>query len=592
MARRSVLAGVLVVATACADDDGSSASGTSDGDSTQGQLHTTGESAPTSSVPSADAGSSGAIDSGDDPDDTGTSSTGTADPDVEGRAALIVLDDLDTPGVDELYRVDYVNGALTDPIRVSGPAGTNVVQPELSPNESMLVYRPFEAGAGSVEYAYALLDAGEAGPTGPVHQPPAPDDGLFAPPVVFADETMIAYYGAEDPASSGRLYIAEVTADGVQAPQIAVDPVAGAVAVISENENWLGFFRRVVEGDPLNGWIAPLSPIDLGGAVQVSDLDEPSQGILGELVFVPGDEALWYLADRDTDQVREIFFVDLSGAVPAAPVKVNDPLAPDETLQPVRLSPDRMQLAYFVGADLRGEIHAVRFADATVSAPDRLSTLGEQQAYPATITWSPDSRWLVYLAEHLQADALDVYAVDMTGAVPSEPMLVSTGGVVPESGPPSVFFDHGRGWMYVVASIDGELPEVYRSDLSGAMPGALQKVSADLPDGAWVPELVVPSHDANWALYYVEDGAASLWMVDVSGDEPGEAQLVHGPLERDEEISFFSRWSGDDSVIVYGTQSGASTPGPYYLVERDALTDPILVSDQPERLIVMDFVPR
>ncbi len=583
-------------AIACAGDDAGPASGTSGSDTTQGP--------PTSDAagPTSDASGVGpstgpdTVDSTGDPDDTGTetSATDTGEIPVEARVAVILLTDLDTPGVDELYRVDYVDGGLTEPSKISGPAGAGVVQPSLSPDESMLFYRPLDPEAATIEYEYVPLDAGQAGPTSPMHQAPAPDDGLYGPPTIFADETRIAYYGAVASDTGARFYLADVTADAVQAPEVAVelpDGLGGGGLILSASEDWVSFLRDPAPGGPTNGWIAPLSPLDPGGAVQVTDLDEPAQGMLSAPVFVPGDEALWYRADRDVDQLREIFFVDLSGATPAAPVKVNDPPAPGEDLQPVRLSPDRLQLAYFVGADLRGEVHVATFDGATVSTPQRVSTLGDQQAYPANITWSPDGRWLVYLAEHQQPDALDVYAIDMSGAVPSGPMLVSSGGVVPGSSAPELFFDDDGGWLYIGGEIDSDVPELYRCDLSGAMPGPVQRVSAEVgPAGAVLP-VVILSNDSNWALYFVDDGARSLWMVDVSGDQAGEAQRVHGRLSAGEEHGFFTRWSPDDRAILYRTQSDASPARPLYIVERDALTEPVLVAEDPEAVIVMDFLP-
>ena len=578
------------VLAGCAGDDtqaaeGTETEGTSADDapttnpmpSTSGP--TSGEDTSTSSDPDTTAGS------GTGPDETGTS---TGDPPVDGQVRLIITDDLETRGLDEVFRFDYADGTLDEPVKISGPAGDGVVQPSLSPMETMLFYRPLDSTGMTLEYEYIPLSDGEAGPTSPMHQAPAPDPGVYSRPVIFEDETRIAYWGTTGMMGPETIYLADVGAAGIEAPEIAINGPVGANINVGTTEEWLSF-RRDADG-ALNAFVIPINPLDPDGAMQVSDLDEGDQSTLGSPVFVPGDEAVWYRADRDVDQVDEIFFVDISGAMPAAPVKVNDPIPPGDDLQPVRLAPGGDKVAYFVGADLAGEVYLVTFDGTTVSMPVELSTLGDREAFPADMGWSGDGTWLAYLGEHEQAGALDLYIVDTSGAMPSSPMLVTAPGVIPDgSGVMAYRFDPTGQWLYVIASIDEEAPELYRSDLSSGMPDALQKVSAELPDGGFLPGTIILSHDAGRVLYHLDANPQTLWMVDVSGDKPGAAQLVNGPLEQDEEVSFSTWWSHDDSVILYRTQTGpGDAPRPLWLVERDELEMPILVADNPEGVVVLD----
>lgn len=538
---------------------------------------TGGEDTSTSSDPDTTAGSSSG------PDETGTS---TGDPTVDGQARLIITDDLETRGLDEIFRLDYADGMLGELTKISGPAGDGVVQPTLSPMETMLFYRPLDGTGTTLEWEYIPLTDGEAGATSPVHQAPAPDPGIYSRPVVFEDETRIAYWATTGMMGPEAVYLADVGAT-VEVPEIAINGPVGSDINVGTTEEWLSF-RRDANGAP-NAFVIPINPLDPDGAMQVSDLDEGDQSTLGSPVFVPGDEAVWYRADRDIDQVDEIFFVDISGATPSAPVKVNDPIPPGDDLQPVRLSPGRDKLAYFVGADLIGDIYLVTFEGTTVSMPVEISTLGDREAFPANIGWSDDGTWLAYLGEHEQAGVEDLYVVDTSGAMPSAPMLVTAPGVIPDGpGVMAYRFDPSGQWLYVIASIDEEAPELYRSDLSSGMPDALQKVSADLPDGGYLPGTIILSHDATRLLYHLDAAPQTLWMVDVSGDNPGEAQLVNGPLEQDEDVSYSTWWSHDDSVILYRTQTGpGDAPRPLWLVERDELEMPILVADDPEGVVVL-----
>ena len=588
MRRIGWIVGWVIALPGCAGDDTASTPET-ETDSTS-----TGDP-PTTSMSTTSAPTSGEDTTSGDPDTTAGSSTGPEDtdttttggPPVDGQARLIITADIETRGLDEIFRLDYADGMLSDPVKISGPAGDGAVQANLSPMETMLFYRPLDGTGMTLEYEYVPLVDGEAGPTSPMHQAPAPDPGVYSPPTIFADETRIAYWGTMGADEPEAVYLADVGATGIEAPVVAIDGPAGAGFNVGTTEDWMSF-RRDADG-ALNGFVIPLTPLDPGGAVQVSDLDEADQSLLGAPVFVPGDEAVWYRADRDVDQVDEIFFVDISGAAPTAPVKVNDPVDPGDDLQPVRLSPNRDRLAYFVGADLQGEVYVVTFDGTTVSMPTEVSTLGEREAFPADLGWSGDGNWLAYLGEHEQVGALDLYVVDMSGAMPSAPVLVTAPGVLPEGpGVMAYRFDANTDWLYVIASIDGEAPELYRTDLSSGSPDALQKVSGDLPADAFLPGTIILSHDSNWVAYHVDADPQTLWMVDVSGDEPGAAQLVNGPLEADERVSFSTWWSHDDSVILYRTQSDPDSPRPLLLVERDELESPIVVLEDPESVRVLD----
>jgi hypothetical protein len=569
------------------------ATGSSSGDSSTG-----GSSPPSTTMPGDDTSGDASSDGGTtDAETTGT----TGDSPAGGRASLILRDDLETPGLDELYRIDWIDGALTEPIKISGPAAEGIVQTQLSYSQSMLLYRIFDSAQMGSAWHSIPLDGGAAGPVSPVNQPPAPTFGAISEPDFFADESAILYFAASDTSGDdAAIYLAQVTDGVAEAPTIVVpEPTEGESLLsdssVSDSEAWLSYRRFAGESGPANAWIVPIAPLDPTGAVQVSDLDQPGQSA-STVQFVPGDQAVWYRADRDIDQVDEIFLVDISGASPSTPVKVNDPILPGQDLQPTRLAPDGTRLAYFVGEGLRGDVWMVTFDGATASLPVDVSTLGDMEAYPADIAWSPDGAWLTYSAEHEQADALDLYLVDMNGADPSAPMLVTQPGVVPGGGITAFRFDPTGAWLYVIAEIESEAPELYRSDLSSGTPGELQKVSGALVDGGFLPGTIVFSHDATRVLYHAtqdDPEVLELYMVDVSGATPGPSQKVNGPLAAGEELGFTAVWSGDDSAIAYRTVIGfgPEATSPLYITDRDALGTATLVSDDPEGFNVLGAVP-
>lgn len=572
------------------------ATGSSSGDSSTG-----GPSPSSTTMPGDDTSGSSSGDASSDGGTTDAETTGTTgEPALPGRASLILRDDLETPGLDELFRVDWIDGELTDPIKISGPAAEGIVGTQLSASQSMLLYRVFDSAQMGSAWHYVPLEGGVAGPVSPVNQPPAPTFGAVGQPELFADESALLYFAAADTSGTDEaLYLAEINAGGVEAPTIIVPtPPEGESLLsdssVSDSEAWVSY-RLLETNGPTNAWIVPIAPLDPGGAVQVSDLDQPGQSA-SAAYFVPGDQAVWYRADRDIDQVDEIFLVDISGGSPSTPVKVNDPVLPGQDLLPTRLSPDGTRLAYFVGEDLRGDVWLVTFDGATASMPVDVSTLGDMEAYPADIEWSPDGAWLTYSAEHEQADTLDLYVVDMSGAEPTAPMLVTQPGVLTEGGISAFRFDPSGAWLYVVASIEREVPELYRSDLSSGTPGELQKVSGDLVEGGFLPGTILFSHDGTHVLYHAtqdDPDVLELYMVDISGATPGPSQKVNGPLAKGEELTYSAAWSGDDSAIAYRTivGFGPEAPTPFYIVDRDAPAIATLVADDLEGFHMLDAVP-
>lgn len=358
------------------------ATGSSSGDSSTG-----GPSPSSTTMPGDDTSGSSSGDASSDGGTTDAETTGTTgEPALPGRASLILRDDLETPGLDELFRVDWIDGELTDPIKISGPAAEGIVGTQLSASQSMLLYRVFDSAQMGSAWHYVPLEGGVAGPVSPVNQPPAPTFGAVGQPELFADESALLYFAAADTSGTDEaLYLAEINAGGVEAPTIIVPtPPEGESLLsdssVSDSEAWVSY-RLLETNGPTNAWIVPIAPLDPGGAVQVSDLDQPGQSA-SAAYFVPGDQAVWYRADRDIDQVDEIFLVDISGGSPSTPVKVNDPVLPGQDLLPTRLSPDGTRLAYFVGEDLRGDVWLVTFDGATASMPVDVSTLGDMEAYP------------------------------------------------------------------------------------------------------------------------------------------------------------------------------------------------------------------
>ncbi len=553
------------------------------------------EATSTGQVPETTTGESPS--SGTD-DPTGLDSTGG--PPGVASMVMVINGDLDTPGLNELFRVDYIDGQLSPPLVLNGPTTTNLLPPELSASQRHLFYEAFAVGAPS-RYLHLPLDAdGNPGLEAPVNLPPAPDGGNFSSLVLNGDESRLYYRGV--PAGQGagpvEIYTAELTADSVVAPSVLVstNTLGGSLGVafeVSDDEAWVSFSHEDDITGATDAWIAPADTPAPAAALRISDLDQPWQSAASPH-FVPGSEALYYRADASFDGTSELFFVDLSGAQPSTPTRIHPPLPDNVSTNPLYPSRDGGRLAYFVGAAGAGDVWVVSFGDSTVSPPVRLSTLGDAEVWPADTQWSDDGRWLVYSATHEVAGTRDLYLVNMSGAQPSAPMLVAPGGLSAGSDIDGAAFSASGQWLYFVAAYGATVPQLHRVNVQGDVPGAPQLVSGPLPEGGTAVGTIVASHDEQWLTYHAIGGAADardLYIVDVSGDTPGAPVQVNPSAPQGESVSFDAWFSHDDTAIAYRSYIEATDTHTLDVVDLGALGQAVRVAGDVQAVEVLLLDP-
>lgn len=575
-----VVLGILaMIAGGCPEEptpaaDGSSTGGSGDGPSDAGSGTALGSS--------SDGVDETTVGTTIDPTTTDDSTTGV---ESSGQARFVVRERIPDNDYFDLVLHEYADGVLAAPQSLTPdlPAGGGVQFNGFADSGRAMAYCPFDPGQDALPCLAVDLASHPPGPGQSLVAGAVPADSLLAI-TTFVEATESFVFRAVDPAGvvPSSVFVAPFPGGELQLPQPAVEvgPTDGIDSTLRVRADgaWVGYVV-VPDTGPRNAFIAPLPDPDPGAAMMVSDLVDPALRA-SPPTFVPGQEVVLYTVDDampgPTDD--SLWFVDISGPMPSAPLRVDDPLADALDVRGPQIAPDGHALLYWVGVggELEGDLMLVDLSTGVPGPPQLVSTLGAEQTLVVDFGWSPDSRLVVYLAAHQQPDAYDVHVVDASGGTLGEPML-ATGGIMPGSSV-ELTFDDASTWLYYVAQQDVETAQLYRVDVSGAEPGVPQRVSGD---AGWATGEIIGSPDWGMVLYTAqqETGDLELFLVDVSGPEPGEAVRINAPLAEGVTVAYGARFSRDGSVVLYGERGpDPSDPTPVRLVDLASL-QVLLVSD-------------
>ncbi len=253
------------------------------------------------------------------------------------------------------------------------------------------------------------------------------------------------------------------------------------------------------------------------------------------VVFRNPHDWVAYSADATTDGTAEMYAVNVAGATPGTPITLNPaPVAngslgqtttPTYTDAKMSRSGDKIAFVGDFAFDGAEELFWVDLRGATPSAPVRAHaafTADTQDVDADDYWWSNDSRWLGFIADDVTDSEFNLYVVDTEAAVP---MAMRVNGILPSGSD----VDTADGWRFspdstrVAYISDEETPAVealYVVDLT-VMPLTPQRVSlggadADVTNFLWTPDstgLVYISDD-------LTDGILELFYSNVTGAAP------------------------------------------------------------------------
>lgn len=482
-----------------------------------------------------------------------------------GRARFVVSKPFGGTAYTELVLFEYVEGELSPPLSLTPdlPAGGGVGDLVVSDEGTHLGYCIVDAEPGQPCFAIDLTA-----------DPPSAAQPLRVGPVLstahlhsmsWIEATQTVVFQADDYASEPRreaLYSAAFVGARLTSPRLVAqsDPGSRVIDYAMDPERTRVGYVSGPEDGSRNAFIAALDVPSPDDVANVSNLVSPEY-VTDAPLLVPGHPAVVYATDDEDPELAEeaLWFVDLAGPMPAAPVRIDDPLDDVSDVRGVEVAPDGHALLYWVGYSIWGDVMLVVLSDGVPAPPVPVSQPSDGQSLFRDFGWSPDSRWIFYRAAHEQPDTYDIHLVDASGDSPSEPWLV-TGGLVPEGGVDKIAFDSQSHWLYYIAQQASSASELLRVDVSGSEPGPPQRVSEPLPPAHSVSKFVTPSLDWGKILYTTLDdelGMDALFLVDIAGPEPGDALQVNEPLTPNAGVMYRPRFSLDGSVVLY-RESGPS----------------------------------
>lgn len=267
----------------------------------------------------------------------------------------------------------------------------------------------------------------------------------------------------------------------------------------------------------------------------------------------------WFaLAAEQSEQgTTELYAIDFSGEAPGAPVKLNPELVGGGDVSTFfEWSPDSKYLAYLADQDIN-EVQELYVVDFGAGAPQPArkvnSSLPDGGSVKIGFTWSSTSRWLAYTAANAASAPEAIFAVDLAGGAPQVPIELSpelppTGLVYP--GP--LWAPDGLKLAYVAEQDTAGVRELYVVDFAST-PGAPVKLNDTLPAGGNVELDVSWSQDSSKLLFRADGevaGRTELYLADFDGGGPGGVERVSGELPSGGKVQAF-RWAPDGERFAY-----------------------------------------
>lgn len=244
----------------------------------------------------------------------------------------------------------------------------------------------------------------------------------------------------------------------------------------------------------------------------------------------PGGARVLYLTNTYYQQgPSELFFVDCSGEVPAPPVRINEPLAPDTTIffnVTPALSPRRRWLSYVVGGAGSSELWFLRLDGPTMGPPRRVQ-LPPMRRFERPVFSGPDEQMVAFRVQPDEtSEAMWLcHLEDDGGCAPTQwsPLLADNG--IPGGSHVAISPD-GR-WLAYTGDPEGDgIDDMLLARTEPGDAGSFVQVSAQLPDGfTWDPEFSAVSP----TFYYTArdpEGVEEELAVDLTSDPPGAPVVV------------------------------------------------------------------
>lgn len=304
--------------------------------------------------------------------------------------------------------------------------------------------------------------------------------------------------------------------------------------------------------------------------------------------FSAGGDVLYYNVDLTTNSVHEFFAIDLNTDPPGPPVQLSPPVVSDAF---GRLAPDLRAILWWTGDAARGDLSLIPIDGTSAGEPTPLNSDGPGRVRYNRWTIAPDGQRVAYLSDHgQQPDEDALYVVDVGGPAPTAPVRISAplgpGGAVDRVD----FAKDPQRAVYYAAEADAGT-EIFLADLVTA---DAVKLNTPLPPGGSLTTLHQFAPDESQLVYQGTQEAVDapgLYLVDLSGPEPGAPVRIDPPLPPGELQAFFVPSYSLDGERLYFQTPAVDGQRTVYRVHTDTPFDPIQLTPSDENVAAILVLP-
>jgi Tol biopolymer transport system component len=388
---------------------------------------------------------------------------------------------------------------------------------------------------------------------------------------VLGGDRWVAWVGDTRVDGSNDVVVAGLPALAATAPVVINPIIAGGSASTSvfltqfSPDGTKIAFRGNFRVNALN----ELFLVDLSGnSAGTAEVVNPPPVALGgvvDFVWSPDSTRILYSADQDVDELIELYLVDVSGPSPWTPVKISGLMITNGDISPrdFNFSPDGSKVVFLADAitDARNELFYVDVGGAVPGAPIRLNNpLPASANIQPLWDWTPDGQRIIYAGDQDQLNINEIFIVDLSGATPTAPVqvnaqMVANAAVGLAETDVTISAD-GTRVAYVADQDVNGVEEVYVVDISGPVPGAAVKVSG--PAQSFTDNINVRWSPVALKLVYASDQQTSLsyevYLVDLTSGVPAPASKIHAAFPTFGRVASgvdAVAWSNDGTKVAY-----------------------------------------
>jgi hypothetical protein len=459
-------------------------------------------------------------------DDDGTTSNGS----LAASGAVVYLADQNTDGVFELFLAS--SGA-----KLNGPlvAGGSVTSFALTPDKSAVVYIADETTNEVFElYQVNIATPGVSVklnatlvPQGDVTGFAITPDGLSV--VYLADQQFDEVFELfrvlfSTPRASTLLNPALPNGSGKSVKQFAVTPDSTKVVYIADQDT-----LNVNELYQVT-FTAPLVSTKLNVALI------PPAGDVTNFAIAPNSGSVVYLADKNIDEVFEIFLSPITAAGNAT--SLNPPFTAPKTVTSFAVTPDSAAVIYRADETTAGTFELYRVTFALPQASTKLNGALTAGGNVSNFAIAPNGSAVIYSADQTTFGVVELFRVPLTTPVGAA-QKVNPDFVAPQSVTAFAITPDSAAAVYLANQTVNTVIQLYRVPFS-SLQANTPPLNGALAVGGNVSSFAV-SPDSTLVFYLADQttfGVVELYAVNVGS--PGSSSKLNGPLVAGGNVTAFT----------------------------------------------------